>query len=77
MKKLIRFVCEKLGFSTSYIVSATWTRSDGSFSTLTYTCTIYPWLHVDNYQQLLEHTQKESKQNKVMPNIIEVTKLGI
>jgi hypothetical protein len=62
-----------LGVKTAYVVNATWPCSNGQFLKLTYTCEIIPWLHSENFKELVENTQKQTKQDGAIPNITSTT----
>jgi hypothetical protein len=65
MKKLISWICKMLGIETYYLVTAIHKDANGSISLLTYTCSVTPWIHIDIYKELLEYTQKQTKQDVV------------
>lgn len=79
MKKLVRKLARRFGVTTDYHVSAIY-RQDSHIgtSTLSMTVTMRPWLHVDNYRDLVEylHTQA-TRSTPDMPSITSITKLGI
>lgn len=78
MRNLIRQVAKRAGVATSYHVAALYHQdSHMNMSTLSMTVTLLPWLHIDNYRELVEylHTQA-TRPTKDMPVIVSITKLG-
>jgi hypothetical protein len=79
MNKLIRWLAKRAGVATDYHVAALYTQ-DGHMgtSTLSMTVTLRPWLHRDNYRELVEylHTQA-TRATPAMPVITSITKLGV
>lgn len=78
MRKTLRRVARRLGIATTYHVAALYHQdSHMSTSTLSMTVTLLPWLHADNYRELIEylHTQA-TRPTKEMPVITSITKLG-
>lgn len=78
MRRVIRKLAHKLGWTTSYHVYATYTRdSHIGFTALSMTCSIRPWLHRDNYRELMDLVSVESPQASSTPSITSITKLGL
>ena len=78
MRKLLRRFAHWLGYTTSYHVSATYQQdSHVGFSVLAMTVTMRPWLHVDNYTELVNYIKSEATRPASTPSITSVTKLGI
>lgn len=78
MRNTLRRVAHWLGWKTSYHVVALYQQdSHMSTSTLSMTVTLKPWLHIDNYRELVEylHTQA-TRSTPAMPVITSITKLG-
>jgi hypothetical protein len=73
---LRRMACA-LGWSTSYHVAATYNRdSHVGFSVVSMTVSVRPWLHADNYRDLVAYVQSQAVRPMGPPNITSVTKLG-
>lgn len=78
MKNLIRRLAKRAGVTTAYHVAALYQEdSHMSTSTLSMTVTLRPWLHVDNYLELVEYLHSQAvRPTKEMPVITSITKLG-
>jgi hypothetical protein len=77
MKKLIRWFCKIIGIETWYLITAVFEDDKGRDGLVTFTVSISPWAHVDNYKLIVDYTQKKSGQEKSRPHIITLTKLGL
>ena len=78
MRKFIRRFALWLGVVTEYHVSATYSQdSHIGFSTMSLTVAIKPWLHGDNYKELVEFVNKEATRPSSTPTITSITKLGL
>jgi hypothetical protein len=78
MRKLLRRVAHWLGITTSYHVAATYQQdSHVGFSVLAITVTMRPWLHADNYNELVEFIKNQATRPASTPSITSITKLGI
>lgn len=78
MKKALRFIARFVGWTTSYHVAAAYQQdSHVGWSVLSLTVTARPWIHEDNYIQLLEAVKSEAERPTRMPSITSITKLGI
>jgi len=77
MKNVLRRLAKRLGWNAAYHVAATYTRdSHVGFSTISMTVTVRPWLHVDNYKELVEYVHGECGERASKPTITSITKLG-
>lgn len=77
MKRMLRSFAKRIGWSTDYHVAATYTRdSHVGFCTASMTVTISPWLHQDNYKDLVEYIHSQCEARSSVPSITSVTKLG-
>jgi hypothetical protein len=81
MKKMIRNIATKLGVKTCYHFSATYaTDSHTGFSISAGTSVVPPWLHSDNYEELVSQIRGdlENKGVKVTQiRLTSITKLGL
>lgn len=78
MKKTIRKIAHFIGWSTTYHVSATYQQdSHMSTSILSMTVNIKPWLHQDNYIELVDYIKGECTRTVTKPVITSITKIGI
>lgn len=59
-------------------MSATYQQdSHVGFSVISMTVTMRPWLHIDNYMELVNYIKSEATRPASTPSITSVTKLGI
>jgi len=73
----LRRLAYAIGWSTSYHVAATYNRdSHIGFSVISMTVSVRPWLHADNYSELMAYVKKQAEQPVGTPSITSVTKLG-
>jgi hypothetical protein len=73
----LRALAKKLGMSTSYHVAAVYTQdSHMSESIISMTITVKPWLHVDNYAEIVAYVKTQATRCVDTPNITSVTRLG-
>ena len=78
MRKTLRRIAQMLGWSADYHVAATYTRdSHMGFSTISLTVKMLPWLHRDNYRELVEYVHSECEKPAAIPTITSITKLGV
>lgn len=78
MKAFIRKVAKTLGWSTCYHVSATYPRdSHVGFSVISLTVTVKPWIHSDNYREVVDFVEAKADRPSSTPSIISITKLGL
>ena len=77
MKKHIRAIAEWLGMSTSYHVAATYNRdSHTGFSVISLTVDVKPWIHADNYREVVDYVGSKAERIVGSPTITSITKLG-
>jgi hypothetical protein len=77
MRNTLRRVAHWLGWNTDYHVAATYTRdSHMGFSTISLTVKMFPWLHRDNYRDLVAYVHSECEGRATTPTITSITKLG-
>ncbi len=78
MKNLIRKIAKLAGMATDYHVAAMyWQDSHMSSTTMSMTVTLRPWLHSDNYMELIDFLHKQATRPTAdMPVITSITKLG-
>lgn len=78
MRKLIRRLAALIGYTTSYHVSATYSRdSHVGFSSLSMTVNVCPWIHRDNYTDVVAYVKKQATGCVGDPVISSITNLGI
>ena len=78
VKKTIRKVAYMLGFVTEYHVAAIYNRdSHFGFSIISLQLSIRPWLHKDNYQELVDYVNEKATNPSSTPSITSITRLGI
>jgi hypothetical protein len=75
MRKLLRWVGKKCGMVTWYHVAATYPVQFG-YATMSLTCYVRPWLHADNYQELVAYVAMHADTKEAKPNIVSLTRLG-
>ena len=75
MRKLIRIVAKRVGVETSYHVAAEFGIADGH-ATISMTVTMTPWIHVDNYKDLVNYVHTKATRAKATPTITSITRLG-
>lgn len=79
MKNFIRSIAKAIGIKTNYHVACLYSR-DSHVSTITMssTVTVKPWLHPDNYIEIVKCLHEEAiRPTKEMPIIVSITKIGI
>jgi hypothetical protein len=62
--------------TTWYHVAAIYPIEGGGWATLSCTCSVRPWLHHDNYQDLVAYVQTQADNKSVTPNVVSITRLG-
>ena len=73
----LRRLARALGWSTSYHVAATYNRdSHIGFSVISMTVSVRPWLHADNYSELVAYVKTQAERPVGTPSITSITKLG-
>jgi hypothetical protein len=79
MRKIIRILAKTLGFKRSYQVAATYVKSGqtNGWSTVSLIVTMRPWLHVDNYKDLVQYVEESSDSPSYTPVIINISRLGV
>lgn len=78
IRTLIRRIARRLGVTTCYHVAAAYQRdSYVGLSVLSLTVTVKPWLHTDNYRELVDYVQSQAIRPNNTPNITSITKLGV
>ena len=81
MKKMIRNIATKLGVKTYYHFSATYDRdSHTGFSISGGTLGVRPWLHLDNYDELISEIIGDLKGKGIYADqiaITSITKIGL
>lgn len=76
-RRALRRLAYALGWSTTYHVAATYNRdSHIGFSVMSMTVSVRPWLHADNYSELVAYLKANAAQCVGTPNITSLTKLG-
>ena len=76
-RRLLRWTGRKLGLVTWYHVTATYPVSGGK-AALSLTCSVRPWLHHDNFLDLVEYVDSQAGTEKGgKPNIVSLTRLGL
>ena len=76
MRTLLRWIGRKLGMTTWYHIAATYPLGGGGYATLSCTCGIAPWLHHENYQDLVAYVKTQADNKAATPNIVSITRLG-
>jgi hypothetical protein len=78
MKQILRSVALRLGWKTSYHVAATYSRdSHIGYSVISLTVDMLPWLHTDNYKELIDHMNSQADRPVGLPTITSITRLGV
>lgn len=78
MRKFVRRFALWFGVNTDYHVSATYNQdSHVGWSIVSLQLTIRPWLHRDNYRELVDAVNKEATRPSSTPSITSITKLGL
>ena len=75
MRTLLRWIGRKCGLGTWYHVAATYPLPSG-YATMSLTCSVRPWLHADNYPELVAYVATQAGADGVKPNIVSLTRLG-
>ncbi len=78
MKKLIRKIASWAGVSTSYHVAGTYNiDSHMGHAIISLTVNVSPWIHVDNYKEIVAYVKTQTAGRIVGdPSITSITKLG-
>ena len=77
MKNAIRRIAKLLGWETCYHVSAIYNLdSHVGTATISMTVTVRPWIHADNYKDVVDYVHSLSERPVAMPTITSITKLG-
>ena len=76
MRKLLRWICRRLGMRTWYHVAATYQDSSRGQHIMSTTVYISPWLHIGNYDELMEYLQAKERSNGSPVAITSITRLG-
>jgi hypothetical protein len=76
MRKTLRRVAHRLGWATSYHVAATYNSDIHGFSVISLTVDVRPWLHTDNYKELVDYVESRTERIAGRPTITSITKLG-
>lgn len=77
MRKLIRRLAAKAGCLTSYHVAATYNRdSHIGYSIVSMTVDVKPWIHRDNYADVVAYVKTQATGCVGQPNITSLMKLG-
>lgn len=77
VKQILRSVARRLGWKTSYHVAATYNRdSHIGFSVISLTVDMLPWLHTDNYKELVDYVETQADRIVGKPTITSITRLG-
>jgi hypothetical protein len=81
MKKMIRNIAKKLGVKTYYHFSATYARdSHTGFSISAGILGVRPWLHLDNYEEMVSEIRSDLENQGVkltQIRLTNITKLGL
>jgi len=78
IRNIIRRIARRIGVKTSYHIAAMYMRdSHVSGSQLSMTCTMKPWLHADNYRELVDFVKSQAPGAVSDPSITSITRLGI
>ena len=75
MRILLRWIGRKCGMTTWYHIAAMYPLPNGS-ATMSMTCEVRPWLHSDNYQELVAYVKAQADSTTTTPNIVSITRLG-
>jgi hypothetical protein len=77
MKKALRWLGRKLGIATWYHVAGTYQR-DSHMGTAVISLTVYvrPWIHEDNYPEVVAYVESQADKPKTTPCITSITRLG-
>ena len=77
MKKFLRWLGKKLGFSTCYHVAATYQQdSYMNTSVMSLTVRVAPWIHEDNYCEVVDFVKTQATRPATTPSITSITRLG-
>lgn len=76
MKKAIRSIAQSLGFNACYHVAAVYNNVNGT-ANISMTVIVRPWLHDDNYNELVKHVESRAIGTKSTPSITSITRLGL
>lgn len=78
IRSAIRRAAKALGVKTTYHVCATYTQDSHMGTTvIAMTATVTPWLHEDNYRELVDFMKASATRPVDTPCIASITKLGI
>jgi hypothetical protein len=75
---IVRLIAEKIGVKTAYHVAALYksAKHQPGWSATSMPLTISPWLHEDNYMELVEYVKARCDDPIGRPVITSVTKIG-
>lgn len=76
LRKLARTVCKSIGVHTSYHISAVYS-SDIGMVTSSMILNVNPWIHNDNYHEVVSFVRDQVEKTNSTPTITSITKLGI
>jgi hypothetical protein len=77
VRKAIRRLATWMGWKTSYHVAAQYTRdSHMGWYVISMTATVSPWIHADNYREVVDYVKTQCDLPTGNPNITSLTKLG-
>lgn len=78
MKKFIRRAARKLGVTTWYHVSAIYQQdSHTNITTVSLLCKMRPWLHDENYAEVVKYVESQAVRPTSPPVITSIAKLGL
>lgn len=77
MKKALRWLGRKCRITTWYHVAATYQR-DSHMGTSVISLTVYvmPWIHEDNYPDVVAYIESQADKPAMTPCITSITRLG-
>ncbi len=77
MKKFLRWIGRKCGVSTWYHVAAIYQQdSHISSSVMSLTVKVAPWIHEDNYCEVVDFVKTQATRPATTPSITSITRLG-
>lgn len=77
MKTMIRRFAKWVGWSTTYHVAAQYNRdSHIGWSVISLTINVSPWIHRENYKEIVDFVGSEAEKIVGSPTITSITKLG-
>lgn len=77
VRKVLRAIARDMGVSTSYHVAARYHTTGMHQADMSMTCRIIPWLHSDNYKDLVAYIASQATNSTETPCITSITKLGL